>query len=275
MTTEGLGTRWSIELLGGETDFPATLSKLIKQTITLFDDTYSRFKPDSLIGQLNRKGSLLNPPRELVEMFNFAHTMHEVTRGMFDISVGGTLQRLGYGKASGAAAAYPDFWKETTYTKEAIRIPARSAVDFGGFGKGWLLDRLAVLFEQYGHPYYLINGGGDIVVSAPQPLELGLEHPYDPSKIIGTTSIMKGALAVSSVVKRRWTKDGETYHHIIDPTTTKPADNGVISTYVKAPTGLIADTLSTVILLRPELDAPLRARFEVQTIILREEQLSQ
>jgi thiamine biosynthesis lipoprotein len=274
ITAEGLGTRWIIELIGGEEEFPLELSNLIKSTIALFDDTYSRFKPDSLMGQLNRKTLLTNPPRDMVEMFDFAHKMHTATNGVFDISVGGSLQKLGYGNDNGSDSVYAGFWNEAVYNTKEIRIPSGSAVDFGGFGKGWLLDQLAVLLEQHAHQFYVINGGGDIVLSSPKPIELGLEHPYDPTKIIGTTQLTKGALAVSSVVKRRWIKDGQSYHHIIDPVTAKPADNGVVSTYVKGTTALITDTLSKIVLLRPELEAKLRSKFDIQTIIIREDQLS-
>lgn len=274
LTTEGLGTRWIIELVGDETTFPTDLSQLLLTTISLFDDTYSRFKPDSLVGQLNRNTTISNPPRELIDMFAFAHKMHIATNGVFDISVAGSLQKLGYGDDNGSKSVYEGFWDEAVYSTKEIRIPRGSAVDFGGFGKGWLLDRLALVLEHHNHPFYVINGGGDIVLSAQGPIELGLEHPYDPTKVIGTTQIIKGALAVSSVVKRRWIKDGQSYHHIIDPVTAKPADNGVVSTYVKGTTALITDTLSKIVLLRPELEAKLRAQFDIQTIIIREDQLA-
>lgn len=272
-TTEGLGTRWLVELIGGEDDFPADLAAALSTAIKLFDDTYSRFKPTSLIGQLNNTTCLTHPPKELVEMFDFAKKMHIATEGAFDISVAGSLQRLGYGNASSAKSTYSGFWDEAVYSTSKISIPKGSAVDFGGFGKGWLLDQLGALLEQKGHRFYVINGGGDIVVSAKRPIELGLEHPYDLTKIIGTTQILHGSLAVSSVVKRRWVKDGQSYHHIIDPTTDRPVTNDIVSTYVKGPSALIADALSTIILLRPDLEAKLRTQFNVQTIILREDQL--
>jgi len=274
LETEGLGTRWLIELIGDETVFPSALAAHVKDAIAAFDDTYSRFKEGSLIGQLNRAGVLLQPPKELVDMFAFAHTMHTATGGAFDISVGGSLRRLGYGTPSSAKGVYPDFWAKTIYTADEIHIPTGASVDLGGFGKGWLIDTLGVLLEQHGHPYYLINGGGDILVSARKPIELGLEHPYDPTKIIGTTHIKNGSLAVSSIVKRRWLKQGKTYHHIIDPTTDKPANNGIVSTYVRGTTALIADTLSTVTLLRPDLEPKLRSAFGIETISINENQLT-
>lgn len=271
---EGLGTRWIIELVDQRGHFPAELSKQIKDKVALFDDTYSRFKSDSLVGQLNAHGSLLHPPVELLEMFAFAHKMHKATHGAFDISVGATLQSAGYGQTIQTVHEVPSFWTETTYDSQRIVLPANAAIDFGGFGKGWLLDQLAVLLENAGHDHYLINGGGDIVVSAVSPLTLGLEHPYETGSVIGTTRLQRGALAVSSTVKRRWIHDGTTHHHIIDPATHRSSSNGVVSTYVRGETALIADTLATVLLLRPRLEPQLSKAFGVKTIILRADQLS-
>ena len=268
----GLGTHWWVELIGRE-DFPVALSEFIQNTLTLFDDTYSRFHDETLIGQLNIHKKLINPPQELVEMFEFARKMYLATDGAFDISVGGTLQRLGYGDTKTARSTSPHFWDEIICNNDKIIIPRESAIDFGGFGKGWLIDKLAVLLEKRGHPYYLINGGGDIVLSAPEPIELGLEHPYDPTKVIGTTKIMRGALAVSSTVKRRWNINGETQHHIIEPLKDGATDSPVVTTYVRGKTALIADTLATVLLIRPELKTQLEKQFGVEAILVNRDQL--
>ncbi len=269
---EGLGTRWWVELLERD-EFPTELADFVRSTIKLFDDTYSRFKHDSLIGHLNTHKRLLQPPQELLDMFAFAHKMHIATEGTFDISVGGTLQRLGYGDTKTAKSVYARFWNQSIYNTDEIAIPTASAVDLGGFGKGWLLDKLALLLERRGYQYYLINGGGDIVVNVSDELELGLEHPYDPTKVIGRTKLTRGALAVSSTVKRRWLRDGKTENHIIDPINDNSTRSTVISSYVRGQTALIADTLSTVVLLRPELKAKVEKQFNVETIIVTKDQL--
>lgn len=269
---EGLGTHWWVELLMGR-DFPADLASFVTETIKLFDDTYSRFKTDSLIGQLNTRKRLDRPPKELLDMFAFAQKMHAVTNGAFDISVGGTLQRLGYGDTKTARTAYLTFWEEVQFDERAIVIPNNSAVDLGGFGKGWLLDKLAVMLEQRGYQNFLIYGGGDIIVQAAKPIELGLEHPYDPAKVIGTTKIQHGALAVSSTVKRRWVQNGSTNNHIIEPISDSSSESPVISAYVRGKTALIADTLATVIILRPELKQQLEKQFGIEVIILTQNQI--
>lgn len=271
---DGLGTHWWVELLGHNT-FPDELSDFIVSTAGLFDDTYSRFHDETLIGQLNIHKRLIRPPQELIDMFDFAYKMYVATEGAFDISVGGTLQRLGYGDTKTSASTTPHFWDTVICDSEQLSIPQGSAVDLGGFGKGWLLDKLAVLLEKRGYPNYLVNGGGDIVLSAAEPIELGLEHPYEPSKIIGTTKFERGALAVSSTIKRRWAIGGQTQHHIIEPLKDGATDSPVVTAYVCGKTALIADTLATVLLLRPELKDKLEKQFNVEAILVTDAQLRQ
>ncbi|MGB4967311.1 MAG: FAD:protein FMN transferase [Candidatus Saccharimonadales bacterium] len=269
---DALGTRWSLELLEGS--WSTSAKNHILAQVTTFEDMYTRFRDSSLIGQLNLRKKLVSPPQELLDMFVFAEKMHVASQGAFNISVGGALDGLGYGDRSRAAAVKRNFWNEVKYNRDEILIPGEATVDLGGFGKGWLIDRLGVLLERLGHSHYLINGGGDILVAATKPIELGLEHPLTANNIIGTTKIKRGALAVSSTVKRRWQSDGKTYHHIIEPTTGISSNNKVISTYVKGPSALIADTCATILLLRPELTETLQNQFALQTIILRGSQLN-
>ena len=270
-TFDALGTRWSIELL--QRRWKTAVKKRVLQEVTEFETAYTRFRDDSLIGQLNITKRLPSPPQELVDMLVFAEKMHAASQGAFNISVAGALQKAGYGKASGRGRPMRNFWNEVKYNRDEIVIPGETIIDLGGFGKGWLIDKLGVILEQLGLPYHVINGGGDILVSAPAAIELGLEHPYEPDKGIGTTKVKRGALAVSSVVKRRWQKDGQTHHHIIDPETTASSANDVVSTYVKAPSALIADTCATVLLLRPELAEKFEQQFGLKTIILTRDQL--
>lgn len=255
-------------------NIPISFQNEIQTRIRQFDDVYSRFKPTSYIGMLNTTHMLVHPPAELLAMFSFAHKMYGATEGAFNVSVGAALQNLGYGKKLKSREVYPNFWDETTYNEDMLSIPKGASVDFGGFGKGWLLDQLAVFLERSGFTYYVINGGGDIVVNAETSLEFALEHPYESGKMIGTTKIKHGGLGVSSNVKRQWVKDGHRYHHIIDPSTALPSESDVISTYVKAETALISDTLATVLLIRPDLEAQLKKIFNTEVIVVKQEQFA-
>jgi thiamine biosynthesis lipoprotein len=263
---EAIGTHWWIELL--EAEWTSELQALVTSEIHSFEDNYTRFRDESLLGQLNLHKCLADPPEELVQMLAYARDLQNETDGVFNISVGGELVRRGYGK-TGQGSVSANFWNEVKLTPEEIRIPGEISLDLGGLGKGWLIDKLGRLLKAQNRPHYIINGGGDILVSSPEPVELALEHPYNQGKVIGTTRITHGALAVSSTMKRSWEKDGQRQHHIIDPRTGKPSESDIVSTYIRADTALVADTCATILLIAPELDAQLTRVHHLKTILLR------
>ena len=266
---DALGTHWWIEL--PENSDVEDIKGTLLNHVSSFENNYSRFLPNSYIGRLNTDKKLLGPSRELLDMLIFAQQMYMVSKGIFNISVGGTLARFGYGKSKTNAKLKMEFWDHIIMTEQVIRMPDDIELDFGGFGKGWLIDKLATLLEKEGCHYFVINGGGDIFVKSDVPVELALEHPLDDSLKIGTTRINHGALAVSSSVKRSWKQGMKKHHHLIDPRRGESSDSPIIATYVRADTALIADTMATILLIAPELRDSLTNQYNLQTILLNKE----
>jgi len=268
---ESLGTHWWIEILDDASD--SRVEKLILERIHRFHDDYSRFIPESFIGRLNSEKRLKNPPEELVSMLQFARQMFEVSQGIFNISVASTLGQLGYGKANSDSKIDLALWNNIELSSNEITIPAGVELDLGGFGKGWIIDEIGKILRENNRPFFVVNGGGDILVSSPEPIELALEHPLDPTQMIGTTRITNGALGVSSTKKRIWKQGDNTYHHIIDPRLDAPSTSDIASTYVRADTALIADTMATILLIDPSQNERLSKEFNLQTILIEEDQL--
>ncbi|MET0979858.1 MAG: FAD:protein FMN transferase [Candidatus Saccharimonadales bacterium] len=272
-TFEALGTHWALETLGNN-NLSDELVASVTQMVEQFTRDYSRFDPQSLIGTLNTAGSIQHPSEELRAMLAFAQKMFIASDGAFNISIGGALHKLGYGSQQQAARVWVNPWPSISIDNEHIAIPQDMTIDFGGFGKGWLIDKLAVLFTNSGITEFIINGGGDLYIHTSTPTEIGLEHPYDSTKTIGSTRISQGGLGVSSNIKRTWQKDGNTHAHILRPNESLPLQEHVISTYVRADSALIADTMATILLLRPDLEAQLTKTFDLKVILLTEDMLS-
>ena len=268
---DALGTHWWVEIFGDH-ELPI-VEAAVRGCVQGFEQDYSRFRDDSFVGKLNQKGSLRNPPEEMLRMMQFAHSIHTATRGIFNISVGGALVSAGYGKGKSNNIKL-DFWAQTELTPNKITIPNETQIDFGGFGKGWLIDKLAKALRDLGVRHFIINGGGDIFVDAASPIEFALEHPYDPSQQIGSTSLQNGALAVSSIVKRTWRdENGQPHHHIIDTRTGESSSNDIICSFVRAESALIADTMATVLIIDPTQNKKLSSEFKLKTILLSASQL--
>ena len=267
---DALGTRWWCEVINGAVD--DALRLIIDNTVRQFVADYSRFDEQSLLSQLCRDGYLNHPPAEMVAMLEFAREMFDTTDGVFNISVGGVLERAGYGHGVGGETNNA-LWSEIAISDDIIRVPKGSRLDFGGFGKGWLIDKLAHLFRQHGVEQFIINGGGDLFVQSNTPVELSLEHPLDATKQIGTTQMWRGGLAVSSTIKRQWQK--KTALLITTLLTHRLAYRANRAWRdVKAPTALVADTLATVLIINPTLKQKLERHFNAQAIIINFNQLS-
>lgn len=268
---DALGTHWWIELLGGAWT-PNTQKKIVR-IIQEFHSDYTRFDDSSYIGRLNAQKYLTAPPKELRRMLECARDFHAQSNGVFNISVGGELARRGYGH-TGQGIITAEFWNEVKLTPGEIRIPGEISIDLGGLGKGWLIDKISDTLGELGYAEYIVNGGGDLRVCSAKPIEIALEHPYDPSLSVGTTKITCGALGVSSAAKRRWRHGGVSQHHLIDPRTGAPSESDIACTFVRASTATVADICATILCIAPELESHLSAIHTLKTIILHHSQLS-
>jgi thiamine biosynthesis lipoprotein len=72
---------------------------------------------------------------------------------------------------------------------------------------------------------------------------VGLEHPYDPGRAIGTVDLGAGALCASASNRRAW---GDGLHHVLDGTTGAPVRT-VVATWALAGTAMVADGLATAL----------------------------
>ena len=299
---EAIGTHWWLERLDGGT-FTDDIRESLERYTAEFDQRYSRFRDDSLVAELARTGKLSNPPKEMLDMLDYARKMFDVTDGAFTPSVGKDLEALGYGSSTSSAKTYKatnspkslkrlnlfsseraqggkvlgkkigvaslrSFDEIVRWDEHTVIAPQGRMLDFGGFGKGWLIDEYVKILRDHGATQFIVNGGGDLYVQSETPVEFALEDPYDATKMIGSIKIQRGALAASSTIKRSWENDAGKQHHIIDPKTGKPSESGVVASFVIAETALIADVLATVLIIRPELESAMREKYSISSKLI-------
>jgi FAD:protein FMN transferase len=266
LSLEATGTVWKIEYKSTK-----SFDKKITTCIGEFEKAYSRFLSTSLLSRLNTDKLLASPPDEFMQMLEYAKAMYIFTDGVFNISVGGELVAMGYGQSTGQQVMSDMNLLEVS--NSYVSMPADMYLDFGGFGKGWLIDKIGRLLADNGCKNYVINGGGDILVGSDGEEEtLALEHPNDPSLYIGVVKLQNGALAVSSNKKRTWQHAGKTHSHIVDTSVTKVARE-VASVYITAKTALIADTLATVLLIDPSQEKHLCDKYSANAYIVYDDML--
>lgn len=129
------------------------------------------------------------------------------------------------------------------------------ALDLGAVAKGYASNRCAEILSEAGVTSALIKLGGNIqaVGSKPDgsPWRVAVQNPADASGYVGVIEVSGLAVVTSGSYERYF--DVETdgavrrIHHIIDPETGRPADNGLVSVTVVSEDGLLADAYSTAL----------------------------
>lgn len=264
---DSIGSRFWLESLDNM-PFSATLQQKVIRYCEQFDDRYSRFKDDSLISSLAKTGKLANPSAELLSMLEYAKSMYRVTDGVFNITVGAALHTMGYGDSAYAGKVLHNPWQKVTWNERLVRVPKGMMLDFGGFGKGWLIDGVSELLRAAGHEQFIVNGGGDLYVKSHTPVTITLEDPTNPGFALREVYIQDAALACSDIVKRSWVTPVGKKHHIVDPKSGDSSGNGVIASYVIAPTALVADTMATVLIVCPEQQRKLERDYDFTSIMI-------
>lgn len=125
-----------------------------------------------------------------------------------------------------------------------------TTIDLGAIAKGYIADRLRDYLLSEGVTSATINLGGNVlcVGSRPDgtPFRIGLQKPFaDRNEIFGILGIDNMSVVTSGVYERHFTIDGKNYHHILNPKTGYPYDNGLISVTILSPASVDGDGLST------------------------------
>lgn len=132
----------------------------------------------------------------------------------------------------------------------AIRLEPGMNVDCGSIAKGELGDRIMALFRRGGARSAMINLGGNVQVlgSKPDgtPWRIAVQSPRGDGNV-GVLEVADKAVITSGGYERYFEKDGAVYWHILDPSTGKPAKNGLVSVTVVGDSGFLCDGLSTAL----------------------------
>ena len=264
---EAIGTNWWIGIY--EPVKPRKLQQLkqlVAERIELFDQTYSRFRADSLVSQMAKAAGTYALPEDSEKLFELYAALYEASEGAVTPLIGQLVSDAGYDAEYSLQAhplTVPPTWEDTMqYNPPQLTLDKPALLDFGAAGKGYLADIIGKLLQSEGVERFCVDASGDIVCRGlTHALQVGLEHPNDPTQVIGVIEIAEGALCGSAGNRRAW---GE-FTHMIDPRTLRsPRD--VAAVWVKADDGLTADGLATVLFFTPA--ARLRQSFDFEYCIV-------
>ncbi|MHA7262647.1 FAD:protein FMN transferase [Arthrobacter sp. TMN-37] len=242
---EAIGTRWQIDTAAPlEPGIRAAVMRLTED----YDALYSRFRADSAVARLAAGGGRLHLPEHGAALGRLYRRLYRLTGGSMSPLVGSVLEHQGYDAhysftpKGPPAPARP--W-DAALDWEGSVLTARGPVtlDVGAAGKGQLVDLVGGLLAEAGHTEFLVDASGDMLHSGTTAITVGLEHPYDPARAIGTVQLRGGALCASASNRRAW---GEGLHHVVDARTGRSVET-VVAAWVLAADTMTADALATAL----------------------------
>ena len=242
---QAIGTDWTIDTARPLT---ADEKQQLAETIEDFDHTYSRFRRDSLVWLARQQapGEFVFPA-SIGTLFETYQKLDVLTDGRVNPLIGGSLEQLGYDADYSLQTSVPQpapVFSETAQLHEiTLTLTQPTLLDVGAIGKGLVVD---IIVKQLAnnHDEFVVDASGDMAVHTSQPEIIGLEHPADPSKVVGVVRLAAGSLCGSATNRRAW---GDGLHHIIDATTGRPLVTNIIATWAIAPTTMLADALTTAL----------------------------
>ena len=185
------------------------------------------------------------------DVLQCAHRISCATHGLFDISIGHELVRMGYlpRPSSARRNIKGDFRDIELLPGHRVRFRRPLCIDLGGIAKGYAVDRAVAHLRASGAASGIVNAGGDLRVFGPLPRRVHLRDPANPGTLISFADLTSGALATSAAYFSRATRRGQTVTPLVHGRRRNCADTP-FSISVAAPTCMLADALTKVALLK-------------------------
>jgi thiamine biosynthesis lipoprotein len=256
LTFKAMGT--TVEALVEAAPSAAVLAGLagVRAEFERLEQIFSRFRADSELTRLNESGSA-EASDDMRAVVRLALTARARTAGRFDPTIHDALVAAGYdrsfdelGEPGPADALAPDRGGGGVAVRgRRVELGPGVRLDLGGIVKGFAADRCARRLARVGP--CLVNAGGDLAVGgarAAGPWPVAVRLPRGRL----TLGVASGGLATSGRDRRRWRRDGQERHHLIDPATGRPAAVAPLAVTVAAPSATEAEVLAKALFLAGE-----------------------
>ncbi len=222
-------------------------SAAVRELFEEWEQTLSRFRPESELSQLNQHaGGLVIVSKLLFDVLMEALAAAEATDGLYDPTLLQQLTRLGYDRTFDAL---PSVQAETTYHGQpggawrsihvepkirCVVLPVGAHLDFGGIAKGMAVDAALERLQETGIQTALVNAGGDLAVRGLPPEADHWSVAIAGKDVSWALPLHHGAIATSGIARRHWLQGSEQRHHLLDPRTGLPVSNELWSVSVVA-----------------------------------------
>ena len=280
------GAQTLITGAGGGGELCRTAFLAARDACRRYERLFSRTLPHSDIARLNAAdGAWVDIAPETFDVLRASLGYCAESDGTFDITMGAAVQlwdfhrgivpdetalrealshvdwrrvELGDAGEHGAARNAGDASTQANaFSARARLADPHASVDIGGTAKGWIADALGEVLRVSGIKSYVVNLGGNVLAHGRKPdghpWIVGLQDPRHrreeaPMAVLGAIELENASAVTSGTYERSFSRDGVTYHHILDPATGYPVRTDVAGVTVVARKSMDAEGYSTTLL---------------------------
>lgn len=247
------------------TAYDNTDKSVLEEVLSMCDNyekIFSMHSEGSELWRLNHNETDL-VSEDLGNAINKGLEMYRLSDGRFQISIGSVSglwdfrsgshivpednrikERLSYVDDSGITLT-----KDGTGWK--VSKSPETVIDLGAVAKGYIADKLKEYLKSRGCESAVINLGGNVCCLGDkngEPFNIGVRRPFGEATDTVAVFGLKDMSLITSGISERYfeSDDGRIFHHILDPSTGYPYDNGLYQVSVITKESVDGDCLSTL-----------------------------
>lgn len=228
---------------------------------------FSVYRADSSISLLNREGMLENVPDDFIAMLSRALQLSRISGGVYDPTIHPVWQlyfrhfisvnpdAAGPAPHDLAAALELVDWRAVKVDVEGRKVSFAKpgmGLTLNSGAQGYITDRVTDVLRAHGFNRMLVDMGEPRALSTKpdgSAWRIGIADPADPSRAVATLDIVDKCVSTSGGYGTLFDSAG-VFTHLIDTRTGRTA-SAKLGVSVVADSGMIADGLSTAMLMAP------------------------
>ncbi len=245
---------------------PSEVQAQVERILAQIDRQMSTYRSDSDIERFNDlpANSCQAMPAAVLRLIEIGQQLSRDSQGAFDLTVEPLLNLWGFGpqgrgEAVPSDTALAQVRQRVGYTHLRIEgdqlcKDAAVEVDFNSIAAGHAVDRIAARLAEMGIDSYLVEATGELKAVGRKPdgsaWRIALEEPRDDRQLAERVIAVDGyGVSTSGDYRNYFQRDGQRYSHAFDARTGRPVEHGLASVTVIHPAAVMADGLSTLLLI--------------------------
>lgn len=256
------------------------------EEVARLDALLSATRPDSDVARANAAmGQSVAVSAETARLLTRALEQCADTDGALDVTIYPVMRAWGFDTGDYRVPSQAELdalltgvdYAAVVVKDNTLTVPLGAELDLGAVGKGYAADQVVALWRELGVTSGLLNLGGNVYCLGTRPDEkdwiIGIRDPEDENESFCTVTGRDMSVVTSGPYQRNFTQDGVSYHHIMDPSTGRPAQSGAVSVSVIGDSSFTCDALSTALfVMGPQKAADYwRARQDFEMIVYAED----